>query len=212
MSPSRALGALMLALSVLGGACAIEADAEPRVVDLSIPPSPLDLVAPSPTETPATVYLISSSGELVGLRREVAPGSAGTQLRNSLEQLIAGPTDAEAEGGVRTAVPVTTQILDVVVVDGTASVDFSSDFLSIGGASEILAIGQIVVTATTQPGVQHLSLLVEGEAVAIPLPNGALSEDPVELGQYASLLAPGQPATTTTTTTTTPTTSTTATG
>ena len=82
----------------------------------------------------------------------------------------------------------------------------------IGGASEILAIGQIVVTATTQPGVQHLSLLVEGEAVAIPLPNGALSEDPVELGQYASLLAPGQPATTTTTTTTTPTTSTTATG
>ena len=151
MSPSRALGALMLALSVLGGACAIEADAEPRVVDLSIPPSPLDLVAPSPTETPATVYLISSSGELVGLRREVAPGSAGTQLRNSLEQLIAGPTDAEAEGGVRTAVPVTTQILDVVVVDGTASVDFSSDFLSIGGASEILAIGQIVVTATTQP-------------------------------------------------------------
>ena len=30
--------------------------------------------------------------------------------------------------------------------------------------------------------------------MAIPLPDGALTDEPVELGQYASLLAPDEPA------------------
>jgi spore germination protein GerM len=75
--------------------------------------------------------------------------------------------------------------------DGTATIDIDGpDEAPSGGASR-LAVAQIVLTATSVPGVDAVRLTLSGEPVEAPLPSGQLTSAPLTAADYAALLVPG---------------------
>lgn len=82
----------------------------------------------------------------------------------ALEQLIAGPTDADA----RPVIPPDTMLLDVSLEGGTCIVDFSEDFLT--GKPETwlqerASIFAVVNTLADLEDVEQVQILVEGESL-----------------------------------------------
>lgn len=187
---SRILGSL-LAIFVLAG-CGIEAEEEPRALRVGIPEDRLSIdegTPDPPVEIATSIYLVSDSGQLRPSVRQIgASQQPSTRLASALERLIDGPVAREAEDGLRSAVPSTTDVLGVTIDGATAVVDLSSEFASIGGEQEVLAVGQVVLTVTTFPGVRRVLLRLDGRPTDLPLPDGSFAEGPVVLGDYAGLL------------------------
>ncbi len=104
-----------------------------------------------------------------------------------LELLLGGPTVSEEQGGLRSAIPPNTVVKGVEVGRGAIAVDLSASFANIGGADEILAVGQIVATLTADT-MRTVTILLEGSPVAVPLPDGALTTEPVRFSDYEVLL------------------------
>lgn len=190
--------ALAAALLVGASACSIAPQDSPQALD-----PPTDVSSPGTdqsgpatsaerVELRATVYLVSDADALVAVVRPIpVDGAADEQLAAVLASVVDGPSDDDAGEGLRSAVPPTTSVRSVVVDGSVATVDLSSDFASIGGPEELLAVGQFVLTATTFPGVRALQLRLEGAPIDIPLPDGALTDEPVTLGQFSALLGSG---------------------
>lgn len=215
---SRRLVAIVAAVLVAAG-CSIGPQAEPQTLELDIDPTalPLGRNEPDPTDDtvdpipparevvrPATLYLVGADTQLVPVVREVSSGVAvEDQLAAVFATLIAGPTDDELERDLQSLVPPTTEVLGVELDSARITLDLSSSFADIGGPSELLAVGQLVLTATTFPGVREFALRLDGADTAIPLPDGALADEAVTLRDFSPLLDPAPPTSTTSTTTTT---------
>ncbi len=190
--------AIAAALLVGASACSIAPQDSPQALD---PPTDVSSAGTDPSgpatsaeqaELRATVYLVSDTDLLVSVVRPIpVDGAADEQLAAVLASVVDGPSDDDADEGLRSAVPPTTSVRSVVIDGSVATVDLSSDFASIGGPEELLAVGQFVLTATTFPGVRALQLRLEGAPIDIPLPDGALTDEPVTLGQFSALLGAG---------------------
>lgn len=183
--------------------CSLGPQAEPRLLDLPA----RDQELPVRTETDdgvdgddgdddtieftATIYLIADNDRLVPAARAISSGGGrDDQIAAVFQALVDGPTDDEADTGLRSAVPPVTRVLDSSTDGTTVTLDLSASFGSIGGQAELLAVGQLVVTATTFPGVQAVNLRLDGTPIDVPLPDGALSDQPVTLRQFSVLLDP----------------------
>ena len=194
MSDRRGCCLLVIVLAL--GACGIDADAGPRdlgdaVVGAEVPP--LRPAVPGPTTSEAgsvlaTAHFVNQDGDLIPVNRQLGPASPSDQLAELAGLLVDGPTAGEAQLGLRSAVPPTTDVLGVELDEGVATVDLSSSFASIGGRDEILAVGQLVLSVITFPGVRAVTFHLEGRPIGVPLPDGALTEEPVTLDQFTVLL------------------------
>jgi spore germination protein GerM len=83
-----------------------------------------------------------------------------------------------------------TRLLSVRVQSGVATIDLSGDFAGIGGQEQILALAQLVYTATAAQGVLGVRLSLDSKAVEVPRGDGTLSQEPLGPADYAGL-APG---------------------
>lgn len=193
------VGALAVSLAVVVAACSVEPQSTPQVIDLSA--RELDVSIGSETEgadgaTPtirtATVYLVDEDDLLVPVAREVR-STPEQELTAVVRALVDGPTDDEADSGLRSAVPPATTVLSASLDGTTVTVDLSASFASIGGTAELLAVGQLAVTATTFPGARAVRLRLDGTPIDLPLPNGALTDQAVTLRQFSALLDPLAP-------------------
>lgn len=204
-SPTRSvlarLGAGLAGLTVTIGAltgCGVplESSAQPLPSDI-LPPSPSP--SPSPTETtsptpaPATARLWFVQDE--GIVPVTAP-VAGTEPQELLDALAAGPP-ADTDN-LRTVVvdPLTGEAF-VSAVDtdpprpGIVTVQASSAFTALPPTEQVLLLGQVVLTLTgvrTTDGV--LVVNEQGEALAVPLPDGRLLDGPATAADYRSLVRP----------------------
>jgi hypothetical protein len=101
-----------------------------------------------------------------------------------LEELESGPTDAEALLGLRSPLA-DLDALDGVDVDGsTAVVDLNDSFNTLGGSDQIVAIVQLVYTATENSSVEQIVVRIEGETVEVPRDDGTLTSDPLTREAY----------------------------
>jgi spore germination protein GerM len=171
----------LLMLFVTLAACGIPMQSEPEALDLEIRPVAVPPVVEPSGPDQSIVYLVRDEG-LVPVARRTADDAAGL-----LELLLAGPTLTEEQTGLRSAIPANTLVLGVERNGNTIVVDLSESFANIGGVDEILAVGQIVVTLTTDT-TNDVSVLLEGSPVAVPLPDGALATEPVSVADYQVLL------------------------
>jgi hypothetical protein len=187
----RAL-ATALALLVVGGlaACGISADSQPQA--LARQDVPFNLLAPSTTSvTPGnpgarasiTVYMVGLTG-LVPVSRGVR---APTTLPEALTSLLDGPTDAEVADGLRTAISDQTAVSPGVVGFGVATVDLGGGFGQVGGQEQILAVAQIVFTATELPGIAKVQFTLNGRPVEVPAGDGTLTQGPLGRSDFPSL-------------------------
>lgn len=187
--------AVMVAVGLFT-ACGVPSDEAPR--KLALDDVPAELLAPAPTAlattttvpgtVPAAIFLLRDD-RLVPVERKVDSPPA---LRRVLGALLGGPTDEEAGGGLRSAISAQTALISVLVDGGVARVDLTGSFADIGGQEQILAVAQLVFTATTVEGVSGVQFALDGQPVEVPRADGTLTPGPLGQVHFASL-ASGRP-------------------
>lgn len=141
-----------------------------------------DASVPADSER-ATVWLIDGD-TLVPVRHQVAAPATVETVSN---ELLAGPNDAEQARGLRSALPDPTVVVGAQLSRGMATVALAPTFVEISPHDQLLAVGQFVMTLTDLPGVGSVQFTLDEIPVAVPIPNGETSEQPVFREQFVEL-------------------------
>ena len=188
--------ALLLAPVLFLSACGIPTGGAPE----SIAPSdvPYGLTSVTPTPTPRTspppgsdeprIYLVAADDVLVPRGRAVGGVTLEDRLERLMDELAAGPSGTELEEELSTALPPDVRLSVTAVEGGTATIDISGGENASSGQESRRAVGQIVLTATSLPGIGASLLTRGGAPVEAPLPSGELTSAPLEGEDYAALL------------------------
>lgn len=180
----RRMTLLSLALAV--AACGIPLDSAPEAVELEVAAAS-DAGGPVLGDLAAVSIYLVRDASVVNVTRDLP---APPTLEIVFDSLLGSVTEPEQRSGLRTAIPRATEILAIEEVDATLQLDLSQEFAAVGGEEEVLAVAQIVMTATSIEGIELVAFQLEGVPTDVPVANGALSDDPVGAGDYASLVAP----------------------
>ncbi|MFZ2012719.1 MAG: GerMN domain-containing protein [Nocardioides sp.] len=108
-------------------------------------------------------------------------------IRRLLAELAVGPTQEARASGRSSALPSSTGLRLLGFVGGLAQVELDPS-TAISADRLPLAVGQLVLSLTSSPGVRKVALFSSGEPVQVPLPGGALTTRAVSAEDYASLL------------------------
>ncbi len=193
MSVRRA-AATGLVLLVAG--CGLPGNTEVRTVDAAaVPYSLLDpealsrpgQIGPVPVGTPVVFWLVHDDR----LAPTAVPVSCTDPVDDVVSQqlalLAAAPDEVARAAGRSSTIPSSSQLELVDVADGVVRIDF--DPASALTADRLpLAMGQLVLTVTSAPGIEAVQVTAAGDTVEVPLPGGALTDRPVTAGDYSILL------------------------
>jgi hypothetical protein len=190
LSRAVRLAGLILAGSLLG-ACGVPAEDEPHVIDL--PRRPFTSSSPStgdagPAGEVAEVLCLVRGGRLVQTVRRIE-STPSAQLQ--AEHLVAGPTDAEQQTGLTTAL--TGLSLKVQVPGGAQPAQVAITEADEGTArnNEMIAYAQIVCTLTARGDIGSVVFTRDGQRLEVPRADGSLSREPLYSSDYSSLIGPG---------------------
>jgi len=146
---------------------------------------------PEVTATPGRATLVAVyflRGEKLSVVRRPIPETPRVGTAALLE-LLAGPTPREEEWGFRTEIPVGTELRELTIADGVATVDLSSDFASGGGSFSMRArVAQVVFTLTQFPTVQAVRFRLDGQPVPAIGGEGVIVEPPPGRDEFEDLL------------------------
>ena len=113
------------------------------------------------------LYFISIDNEGRIVRQEVLKDipRSDSPLSDALNALFAGPSEQEAQRGLRTLIPQGTRLLSATVRDGVAFINLSEEFRfnGFGVDGAIAQLTQLVFTATTFPTVSSVQILIDGQ-------------------------------------------------
>jgi spore germination protein GerM len=192
----RRLLPLLLAGLTLLAACGVPGDHSPHELDAkNVPYSLLAPVAENTTTTQPSaftptnavkIYLADAEGKLTAVTRQVtAPSNAS----KAVESLLNGPSKEEADK-LHSAITTDTKLLGIDGPDdGLVVLDLSHHLLDITGRQQIIALAQVVYTATELADVDRVLFQIDGENVEVPNGNGKLTASPLGRLSYRSLLA-----------------------
>ncbi|WP_337062600.1 GerMN domain-containing protein [Kineococcus sp. G2] len=198
----RARGTLaVLAAAAVLAACGAPSQGQVReIAPTEVPYGLLEPAAEPSADSTATaapdsgprVYFLEGDRLLAVPLGTAEPTGTGTPSRLSdlLERLSAGPGQQERADGISSALGTEVRLATEGVVDGTARISVQGLAGNIAADRLPLAVGQVVLTATTAPGVQDVQLLRDGEVLEVPLPGGERTAGPVTAGDYAPLVGP----------------------
>lgn len=188
---------VLVALLLLVAACGLPGDgAVSRVDDDSVPYGLLDADGSSSADTdgpaaqgPGPVIFWLSPGDrlLPSATDTTCDQPVEVVVESLLGELAAGPTSEAREEGRSTAIPPESALLLADLADGRVEVDLQSE-TSISAERLPAAVGQIVLTMTSVAGVDSVTLVSDGGTVPVPLPGGALTDEPVTGEDYAVLV------------------------
>ncbi len=137
--------------------------------------------APATTSTRAAdlvdvkVYFLR--GERLAIAHRQVPAPA--VLRGAMVELLAGPTAEELAAGLFTVVPSGTELLDLNLADGLATVDLSSDYESGGGSLSMMArIAQVIFTATQFDNSDRVLFWLDGHPIDYLGGEGLVLDEP----------------------------------
>jgi len=139
-------------------------------------PSP---ASPSPSASAAktTVRLYFLRGEKLGVAERRVPQTT-MPATAAMKALLAGPTQAEANGGLGTTIPAGTRLLGLTIEGTTATADLSQQFASGGGSLSMMArVAEVVYTLTQFRTGKSVEFLLEGAPVE------ALGGEGIALGE-----------------------------
>ena len=109
----------------------------------------------------------------------------------ALEDLLAGPTEAERAAGFTSAIPDGVQLLALAIDDAIATVDLSAEFESGGGSHSIFArLGQVTCTLTQFPTVKGVLFELDGRPVDVFSSEGVILDEAAKCEDYEDVLPP----------------------
>lgn len=125
--------------------------------------TPTPTVTATPTQAPVTstvaVYFVKAEKMAPAQRSASGSGVGAAAVR----ALLAGPTAAEQQAGMSSAIPAGTQLRSLTISRGLAVVDLSGGFASGGGSFSMGArMAQLVTTLTQFPTVSQVRLWLDG--------------------------------------------------
>lgn len=180
------------AFACIAAGCGVPTDGSPSSVAGDDLPASLRSDAVSTTtvrssaanET-ASIYLIRDGG----LAR-VEAVAANSDVDAVLDLLQQAPTKAQARAGFRSVFTDADLIRGAALEGSTALIDLDPSFLDAPHQDQILALGQLVLTATARPGTNAIQFTIEGEKAEVPASDGTLIADLLRRADYESLLVP----------------------
>jgi hypothetical protein len=208
----RGIGAVAILVSVaVLASCGVREDEDPRILTDGAVPAELAEPAPASTipqesSSPQRIYVIetraNSEEELIPYLVPMARVNEGDDYhRRVIEELVSfRPPEDETYS---TAIPPTTGVLDVRLVDGGNGeqdvLEINLNQLEVSGGTLLkLAIAQMVFTATAIPGVRGVRFLLNGSPVAVPLDVGESETGAVVTSADFPSLSPKTSSSTTT--------------
>ncbi|MCW6006740.1 GerMN domain-containing protein [Micromonospora sp. CPCC 205371] len=187
MTGRASLLAAAAAAFILAAGCGVTVQDEPQQVQP--PRGPHRILASGLPEVPApgaseeVLYFIKDGALVPATRRVRVTPTVETLVRD----LVAGPTDAERDNGLGSALTGTT--LSLAARDGNQiTIEMDEPVAGTGRSDEVLAYGQIVTTLTARPEITSVVFTRDGQRIGIPRADGSLSETPLTAADYASLV------------------------
>lgn len=155
-------------------------------------PLPLQSTSAAPSTPPesnaasVTVYFVQF-GRLAPVNRPAPDTTPETALR----LLVDGPSRVEAAAGLETAL-VPQEFGMEPGARGTLTVEAGPEFASIAGDNQLLAVAQLVWTATNHSPRDLVRITVGGQPIEVPTDDG-LSRLPVGRRDYATVAPVDEP-------------------
>jgi sporulation and spore germination protein len=175
---------VLLLVLVLAG-CGVPSDGQPR--DLGRSQVAYGSDAPAPDRFgPAMerLYLVDD-GKLVRVVRRTPSPRTPAQM---VEDLVAGPTRAEQQDGLTSALS-QMRVGSTAVSQRRAAVEIGAPAVPGARSDEVLAYAQIVCTLTSQGAdVGTVSFTRDAQLLAVPRGDGSLSTAPLTIADYADLI------------------------
>jgi spore germination protein GerM len=180
------MAAVLAALFGLA-ACGVPLDDSPRAISrTTVPADETVTTTPTTSDNPraATVSIYFLRGNSLELADYPVEGQP--TLGKALDLQLGGPQADDAD--LSSAIPPETRLLDVVVTDGVAMVDLTSEMGDISGQPGKQAFAQIVFTVLGFPEIHSVRFRVAGQPIVAPTDRGNL--DSVSAGDYDPPLNP----------------------
>lgn len=185
---SAALAAAVVAAAALT-ACGVSPESSAQPIDP--PRGPFQAIT-SPTPSTAESGAIRlrlfmvKDGALVAVTRHV---SQVPTVDGVVQYLLGGPTEAERNDGITSAIQGAVEISAVHVDGDQATIELASPVAEIRRNDDVLAYAQLVYTLTARPEIHGVSFTFDGEPVGVPRQDGVLSEGPLTRTDYSDLIA-----------------------
>lgn len=185
--------ALASAVALLA-ACSIQLDEQPRDVPVEQRRDvKADDAEPGSSAGETRIFLVAPSESTESrLLRSVLRDIPGDPV-SALRALFQGPNDEEAAGDLSTALPSGLELLSATRIGDIITVNVTGELLNVSGEGSILAVAQIVATASEFDGVAAVRLRVEGEPQTWPGADGELLTGPLTVYDYPGLVESSQP-------------------
>ncbi|GAA2737654.1 hypothetical protein GCM10009867_25670 [Pedococcus aerophilus] len=180
-----------MVLVLVSSGCGAPDQSSPEVVTQV----PYELSRPSTASTDPTreadatleVWLVRDSA-LVAVPVPARASTAESAAAQVMRRLASGPSDDERARGFSTALSPGVRLSVTSLRDGHAVLDIRQGGQAPGAGELPLAVGQVVLTLTSIPGVDDVSLTADGERIPAPLPGGVLTERPLDARDYTYLI------------------------
>ncbi len=130
------------------------------------------------------IFIVDAAQHLAPSGRIVpAPPS----LQTVIQQLLLGPTAIELSAGYSSALPKKLVLISATLSRHVGYLDFATTITSTTPAEELLAVGQLVLTAAAVGASGGVVIEVAGVAQSLPLPGGGHAKV-VSARNYVTLL------------------------
>ena len=190
---------VVLTFPLFIGSCGVPGETSPEAItavpyELSEPSSATKQAQERPSTSRIRVWMVRDE-QLVPII--VAQGEVDSldTARSAIARLEQGPTDEERAQGLSSALGPDVQLSVREIRGEEAVVDIRSDGQAPSAGELPLAVGQVVLTLTSIPGVERVTLTAGGAPIEAPLPGGVLTERPLDARDYTYLVAPSATAT-----------------
>lgn len=193
---SVAIAVWLLVAGFLAG-CGVPASSPPT----TITEVPYNLMEPAPPPTPRTseaatrgpyIYWLDDSDRLYAVEAGAA-ASEDAAAATVLARLSQGPSELERMSGLSTALGPDVQLTLNSITDGLAEVEVQTGDPAPSARRLPHAVGQIVLSLASVPGIDSVLLTVDGERIEAPLPDGVLTAGPLTAEDFAVLAADNAP-------------------
>ena len=127
---------------------------------------------------------------LTGVQRNIS-----NDPLNIVQVLLSGPTKAEQDAGLRSAIPASTEVLSARYVStDLVKVDLTDEIFKATGDDLVSSVAQIVLMLADISGIERVIIVVNGQVNEWPKGDGSLTSQPLTAYDFPGRASSSQPA------------------
>ena len=126
---------------------------------------------------------------LTGVQRNIS-----SDPLNIVQVLLSGPTKAEQDVGLRSAIPASTEVLSArYIATDLVKVDLTEEIFKATGDDLVSSVAQIVLTLADISGIERVIIVVNGQVNEWPKGDGSLTSQPLTAFDFPDRAVSSQP-------------------